>query len=322
MKALVSHFKESPQWAEFTEPKAESDEVIVNVSAVALTNLVKSQSNGTHYSVKGDSVPFVPGDEGVGRMENGQRVFFFSKRKPFGSMAEKTVVKKDFLVPLPDDLDDVSAASISNPAMSSWAALTRRTLIKPGETVLINGATGVSGQMAIRIAKHLGAGRVFVNGRKASNPDRLTALGADEVLLLDDDFNKSIAAVINEVSIVLDYLWGESAESIITAVGNTHSERPIRYVQIGTIAGTTINMPAFPLRASGLIMMGTGLGSITNLELLQVIKEALHVAKKNRLNCRCNTNSHESRRNNLDSAQKRSCCIYFITTYASQRRTL
>ena len=280
MKALVSHFKESPQWTDFTDPKAESDEVIVHVSAVALTNLVKSQSNGTHYSVKGDSLPFVPGDEGVGRIDNGQRVFFFSKRKPFGSMAERTVVKRGFFVPLPDDLDDISAASISNPAMSSWAALTRRTQIKSGETVLINGATGVSGQMAIRIAKHLGAGRVIVTGRKESNLDRLISLGADEVLVLGDDFNQHVAAVINDVSIVLDYLWGESAESIISAVGNTHSERPVRYIQIGTIAGTSINMPAFPLRASGLVMMGTGLGSVTNLELLQVIKEALYAAKK------------------------------------------
>ncbi|CEG56310.1 quinone oxidoreductase family protein [Legionella fallonii] len=280
MKALVSHFKESPQWTDFTDPKTESDEVIVNVSAVALTNLVKGQSNGTHYSVKGDSIPFVPGDEGTGRMENGQRVFFFSKRKPFGSLAEKTVVKREFLIPLPDDLDDVSAASISNPAMSSWAALTRRALLKPGETVLINGATGISGQMAIRIAKHLGARRVIVTGRKESNPDKLISLGADEVITLGDGFNERITAVIEEISIVLDYLWGSSAESIINTVGNTHSDRPVRYVQIGTIAGTTINMPAFPLRASGLVMMGTGLGSVSNLELLKVISEAFQVAKK------------------------------------------
>jgi NADPH:quinone reductase-like Zn-dependent oxidoreductase len=280
VKALVSYFKESPEWTDFTDPKAESDEIIVNVSAVALTNLVKSQSDGTHYSVKGDSVPFVPGTEGVGRTEEGQRVFFFSKRKPFGAMGEKTVVKKEFLISVPDDLDDVLAASISNPAMSSWAALTMRAFIKPGETVLINGATGVAGQMAIRIAKHLGAGQVIVTGRSEDDLNNLISLGADEALTLGEDFNRHITAAAKKISIVLDYLWGPSAESIISAIGETHSDRVIRYVQIGSIAGSTINMPAFPLRSSGLVMTGTGLGSLADIDLLKAIGEALQVAKK------------------------------------------
>jgi NADPH:quinone reductase-like Zn-dependent oxidoreductase len=280
MKALISHFEKSPQWGDFAEPLPNSDERLVHVSAVALTNLVKGQSNGTHYSVQGDAFPFVPGGEGVGKLENGQRIFFFANRKPFGAMAEKTVIASDFYISLPDDLDDVSAAAIANPAMSSWAALTRRARIENGETVLINGATGVAGKMAIRIARHLGAGRIIATGRKEDSPENLLGYGADEILVLEDEFDKRVNSLMSEVSIVLDYLWGSSAQTIMAAAGNTHSEKTIRYVQIGAIAGNTVQMAASPFRSAGLILMGSGLGSVTDKDLLTCIGGALGVAKK------------------------------------------
>ena len=88
-------------------------------------------------------------------------------------------------MPVPDDVDDVTAAAIGNPGMSSWAALTERAHFQRGENVLINGATGVSGRLAIQIARHLGANKVIVTGRNATSIEGLAALGADVLIPLD-----------------------------------------------------------------------------------------------------------------------------------------
>ena len=84
-------------------------------------NLMKGRASGTHYSSSGH-VPFVVGVDGVGRLDDGRRVYFVLPRAPFGSMSEKTAVRTSQCVFLPDDLDDITAAAIANPAMSSWAA--------------------------------------------------------------------------------------------------------------------------------------------------------------------------------------------------------
>ena len=96
-----------------------------------------------------------------------RRVYFVLPRAPYGSMAEQAVVPSAHCVPLPDELDDVTAAAIANPGMSSWAAYTERARLKAGETVLVNGATGTAGRLAVQIAKYLGARKVIATGRNA-----------------------------------------------------------------------------------------------------------------------------------------------------------
>jgi NADPH:quinone reductase-like Zn-dependent oxidoreductase len=155
MKAIVvNDFKQTPRWDNFNEPTPQENEVLIKVKAAALSNLVKARADGTHYSSIA-KFPFIPGVDGVGQLEDGSRVYFSFPRHPFGSMAEYSVANKATCIPLPDELDDVIAASIANPAMSSWGALVYRAQIMPGEIVLINGASGVSGSLAINIAKLL-----------------------------------------------------------------------------------------------------------------------------------------------------------------------
>jgi NADPH:quinone reductase-like Zn-dependent oxidoreductase len=147
---------------------------------------VRARASGAHYSAS-HSFPFVAGVDGVGRLDDGGRVYFLMPRAPYGAMAEKTVVPSAQCLPVPDDLDDVTAAAIANPAMSSCAALTERAHLKAGEIVLVNGATGAAGQLAVRIAKHLGAAKVIATGR---NPEALRAaadLGADMTIPLVED---------------------------------------------------------------------------------------------------------------------------------------
>jgi NADPH:quinone reductase-like Zn-dependent oxidoreductase len=96
--------------------------------------------------------------DGVGRLESGERVFFGGCRAPYGAMAQRTVVPKAFVFPIPDSLSDEVAAALPNPGVSAWLTLTFRARLRRGENVLILGATGVTGQLAVTIAKLLGAG--------------------------------------------------------------------------------------------------------------------------------------------------------------------
>ena len=154
----------APIYADFDRPQPQGKEQRLRVSASALSHLTRGRASGRHYSAD-NRFPFVPGVDGVGRRDDGSRVYFAMPRAPFGAMAEETVVDATHCVPVPDDLDDVTAAALANPGMSSWAALRHRARLNPGETVLINGATGVSGKLAIGIARHLGAGRIIATGR-------------------------------------------------------------------------------------------------------------------------------------------------------------
>src|SRR5271168_389430 len=182
--AMVVEAGQTPIYGDFKEPIPADGEVRVTVSAAALSNVVKSRASGTHYSSSGE-LPFVVGIDGVGRLDDGRRVYFALPRAPFGSMAEKAVIRPSQCVSLPDDLDDVTAAAIANPGMSAWAAFRERARLAPGENVLINGATGTAGRLAVQIAKHMGARKVVATGRNAEALKALSELGADVTIPLD-----------------------------------------------------------------------------------------------------------------------------------------
>jgi NADPH:quinone reductase-like Zn-dependent oxidoreductase len=279
MKAAVVHdFNAPPRYDDFPSPQAEAGETLVQVRAAALSQLVKAQASGRHYS-SGKTLPLVPGVDGVGLLPDGRRVYFAFPRKLYGSMAETSAVQLDYCVDIPDDVDDVTAAAIGNPGMSSWAALLDRARFVPGENVLINGATGASGRLAIQIAKHLGAAKVIVTGRNAQSIRGLDALGADILIPLDasaDELTQTFRDVLrtHKVNVVLDYLWGPSAVCLLQAAaghGNALGEPRIRYVQIGSLTGNDITLPGSLLRSCGLELMGSGLGSVSNAGLVQAV---------------------------------------------------
>jgi NADPH:quinone reductase-like Zn-dependent oxidoreductase len=139
--AIVWQPNQPPIYGDFETPTAAPGEITVSVTAAALSHLVKSRASATHYSSSG-KFPFVAGIDGVGRLDDGRRVYFALPDPPYGSMAEKVVIKASQCIPLPDDLDDLTAAAIVNPGISSWAALKERARLVPKETVLVNGATG------------------------------------------------------------------------------------------------------------------------------------------------------------------------------------
>jgi NADPH:quinone reductase-like Zn-dependent oxidoreductase len=284
--AIVIELGKPPVYADFKEPDLADGEVLIDVSAAPLSHVTRYRASGTHYSSAG-SLPFVVGLDGVGR-HNGKRVYFILPRAPFGSMAERTVVQASHLVPVPDDVDDATAAAIAIPAMSSWAALTVRSQITRGQTVLVNGATGISGRLGVQIAKLLGAGKVIATGRDAAMLQKLTALGADATVSLLQDEAALDAAFTQHftdgVDIVLDYLWGASAERLLAvAAKTTKNAKPVRFIQIGSSGGATISLPATTIRSSGLELIGCGMGSLTLDEILASIAAVFKAAGAHRL---------------------------------------
>ena len=277
--AVVLGAGQSPLYGDMSEPLPSAGESRVSVTAAAISHVVKSRASGTHYS-SSQQFPFVVGIDGVGRLDDGRRVYFVLPRAPYGSMAERTVVRSTQCVPLPDDLDDFTAAAIANPGMSSWAAYRERARLKPGETVLVNGASGTSGRLAVQIARHLGAKKVIATARNADALESIAALGADVTIPLVEDVG-ALEVTLKEqfaagVDVVIDYLWGPSAEQILIAAAKAGRDAvPIRFVQIGSTSSQDITLPSAVLRSSAIELMGSGIGSIPLDRIVSAISELL-----------------------------------------------
>jgi len=228
---------------------------------------VKSLASGTHYAACGQ-LPMVPGVDGVGiRDDDGSRVLFGVARRPFGTMSERSVAPVKWCMPFPEGLDDAVAAAIPNPGMSAWLSLKERAGLAPGETVLISGATGVAGRLAVQVARYLGAKKFIGAGR---NVDLLHAAAVDAVIRLnepEDEIRTALAREIEQgVDVVLDYLWGRPAELIIEALAKgfrPDGARSIRMVEVGDTAGKTITLPGATLRSIDLRLLGSGFGSVS-----------------------------------------------------------
>jgi NADPH:quinone reductase-like Zn-dependent oxidoreductase len=183
--AVVTSFDEPPHYQRADVPTPGPDhQVLVDVLAVGLHPRVRTDAAGRHYTSTGE-LPMIPGVDGVGRTADGRRVF--SGDELPGSMAEKAVIDVRRTIPLPDDADVEKIAAAMNPAMSSWVALRRRVPIEAGQSVLVLGATGNAGSMAVQVAKRLGAGRVIGAGRDGDRLHALTGIGADDIVQLTED---------------------------------------------------------------------------------------------------------------------------------------
>jgi len=277
--AIVQTTGQTPTYGDFAEPTPFEGEKRITVTASAISQVAKSRASGAHYS-SSKHFPFVVGIDGVGRLDDGTRVYFALPKDPYGSMAEISLAPSSHCVSLPDDLDDITAAAIANPGMSSWAAIKERAKFKSGETVLINGATSTAGQLAIQIAKFLGAKKVIATGRNTDTLQALKALGADVIIPLTEDtialensFKKQFS---QGVDVVIDYLWGKSTETLlIAAAKNAAGSMPIRFIQVGSLSGDQIQLHSAVLRSSAIQMMGCGIGSLPLEIFMKAIQELL-----------------------------------------------
>jgi NADPH:quinone reductase-like Zn-dependent oxidoreductase len=271
--AVVRSFDLPPHYETFQTPEPEGEhEIAVDVLAAGLHPRVRSGAAGSHYTST-DVLPLIPGIDGVGRCADGQLLYFVAFDSAFGTMAERTIIDRRRAAPLSENANVAAIAAGMNPGMSSWVALRRRIPFSPGQRVLVLGATGNAGQMAVQIAKFLGASHVTAAGRDAERLGRLSSLGADETISLageQDEVAQALEAAGSDVDVVIDYLWGTVTERAIPAIvkGRAERSRPLWWIEIGSMAGVTITLPSAALRAANLQLLGSGQGSVTTAEIV------------------------------------------------------
>lgn len=281
--AIVKAPKSSPVYGDFAEPIARDGFIVVLVKASALSQFTKSRASGSHYSSDG-ALPAIAGTEGVGLTQDGKRVYFGLPVAPFGALAELSLVSMQHCIPVPDDLDDVTAAAIANPGMSAWTALAERAHLQPGETVLVNGATGTAGRIAVQLAKFLSAKKVIATGRNEAELEQVKSLGADLVVpfavgaihpLGAKRYEEALIQEFREgIDVVIDYLWGQTARAIIAAIAKgVEDTSPVRFVHVGGASGEeSIDLPGAGLRSSPIVLMGSGAKSVPLPTLLNAVR--------------------------------------------------
>jgi NADPH2:quinone reductase len=263
---------------------------LLDVIAAGLHPVVKALASGSHYRSTA-ALPFIPGVDGVARQQDGTRVYFGMSRAPFGTFCERTVTARSMGIEVPKDLDSATVAAIANPGMSSWAALTKRAGFMTGENLLVLGATGVAGQLAIQIAKRLGARRVVAAGRNRKALERIAELGADATVPLDQERESLVSSIHSGwtnagIDVVLDYVWGLPAEATLQAIAKSRPQQSVsrvRFVQVGDTGGKTIQLPAAILRSSAIELLGSGFGSASINELFKAVADFFQFAEKSQL---------------------------------------
>ena len=292
MHAAVLHtIGTVPRYEEFPEPVLGDKDgyAIVDVHAASLKPVDKQLASGSHYASPSE-FPCVCGSDGVGHLDDGQRVFFGGPRPPHGAMAERTVVPRAFTFPVPENVSDETAAALPNPGVSAWLSLAHRAQLAQGENVLILGATGVTGKLAVQIAKLLGAARVVATGRNQQALNTLHELGADATISLGLPATELSDRFLREAGksgfqVVLDYLWGPPAEAFLSAITRREFaviESETRFVQVGESAAPTITLPAAVLRSTAIKIMGTA-GIPSRDVLVDAFEQVMAYAAKGKL---------------------------------------
>lgn len=269
-----------PVYEDFPEPVSQNDdEVLVSVKAVAFKHFDKGRAAGSHYS--GDAPKArgqVIGSDGVCLLDDGTRVYGMGIS---GMLAQKATIHKRRMVIVPNGLDDAIAAALPNAVIGAAMGLKFKAGIKPGSVVLINGATGFTGRVAVQIAKYYGAAKIIVTGRNQNSLDELIPLGADEIISVmqdDESFKARLTAIssITPIDVIIDYLWGHTAEMILACLkGNGGFTNPVKYVSVGSMGGDLIQLSAANLRSVDLQLTGSGLGAWSTDEVGKLFSEIL-----------------------------------------------
>ena len=220
----------------------------------------------------------------MGRLEDGTRVYFGASKAPFGSFAERCVTARFMCWPIAEALDDATVAAMMNPGVSSWAALTARAQFVAEESVLILGATGIAGKLAVQIAKRLGARRVVAAGRNAAELDKLQGLGADAIISLNLEKDALVSAfrdelATNKIDVVLDYVWGAPVRSFLEAVSGK-SSRGVAAFALCKSDPSRVRRSRGPavLRSSAIELLGSGLGSASMDKIFRALSDFLAAA--------------------------------------------
>jgi NADPH2:quinone reductase len=230
-----------PEFADFKEPEAAEGREVLEVLLAGLNPVDLYIAAGQYGPV---TLPRVVGLEGVARLGDGRRVYFNRVPEPFGSMAQYAPVDTGSAFSVPDGLDPGLAVSLGIAGLAAWLPLEWRAHLQPGETVLVLGASGVVGQLAVQAAKILGAGRVIAAARHRPGLERLRERGADAIVVLGegDDAQALKEAAGDGYDVVLDTIYGPPLEAALAATA-----QGARIITVGVAAGHTVMIPVSSL---------------------------------------------------------------------------
>jgi NADPH2:quinone reductase len=250
--AVLTQADAPPALGTFEEPVAGDGQLVIEVAVAGLNPADLATAAGAFGTPP--ALPRVPGLEGAGHVD-GRPVYFGGAVPPFGSMAQRALALPDEVFERPEELDEGVAVALGVAGLAAWLPLTERAGLQPGETVLVLGATGVLGTIAVQAAKILGAGRVIAAGRDAEGLERASRRGADAVvdLSLTGDPTEAYleASGGGGVDVTIDTVWGEPALAALKAIA-----RFGRHVQIGNSASAEMTLPSRAFRAKTGTIMG------------------------------------------------------------------
>ncbi len=256
--AVISELGATPTVQEWPEPAADAGQTVVETGAAALNPVDLAIAGGVFFEGV-PSVPYVPGREGIGRVVSspvfaaGTRVY--TLKTVTGSLAERFVVDPDETWELPPGDDDATAAALGIAGLAGWLAVEERAHLQAGERVLVLGATGTVGSVAVQAAKLLGASRVVAAGRDSRRLARSRELGADETVDLSEaaDMEQAFRDAFPEggPDVIIDPLWGPPALAAMAAAPPN-----ARVVNLGQSAGAEISLPSAVVRGKRLHLIG------------------------------------------------------------------
>ncbi|GIG83950.1 quinone oxidoreductase family protein [Planotetraspora kaengkrachanensis] len=267
MRAAIVHAcGEAPRRGERDRPERREGRTVVSVLAAPITPLdLLCASGSSYFGVP--ALPYVPGVQGVGHLTEdtgwgpaGTRVWFPTSagmRPGDGSLAQYCSVPEDDLVPLPDGVGETQAAALGLSAVAAWMALTWRAAVRPGEQVLVLGAGGVVGQVAVQAARLLGARRVVAACRSDAAREAARAAGADAVVPIEagDDAatlaGRMAAVCDGGVDVVIDPLFGVPAEAAVRVLAQGG-----RLVNLGGSAADSATLDSSTLRSRSAAVLG------------------------------------------------------------------
>ncbi|HEY7380118.1 MAG TPA: zinc-binding alcohol dehydrogenase family protein [Gaiella sp.] len=252
--AVIRELGAPPEVAEVDEPQ---DDDVVEVLAAPLNPIDVSVANGRFFGGH-PPLPYVAGCEAVGRTPDGRLVWLFSGGLGVardGAMAQRVSLGAATAIDVPDDADPALAGALGIAGLAGWLPLAWRAPLEGGETVLVLGATGTVGIVAVQAAKLLGAARVVAAGRSAAGLERASELGADATVRLDEA--DDLAAAFREAcggngpTYVFDPLWGEPAAAAVVAAAPG-----ARIVNLGQSAGPNATLASGAVRGKQLSLYG------------------------------------------------------------------
>lgn len=273
--AILTGPDRAPEYGDFAEPVVGADRQLVDLVATGIHPVVRSIATGRHYGSTG-AWPLIPGVDAVARAGDGTLIYTGYVEPPYGTLAERMAVPGGLGIPLPEGADPVAVAGGLNPGLSSWMPLiTRRNETGALGVVVIVGATGMAGLLAVQNARALGAERVIGLGRNPDGLEKVAAAGGVPVALSGDRANDAaaISSALDGASpgLVLDFTWGAPAEAMFAALerrGLDEDSADIAYIEIGSTAGAEASVPAALLRSRRLRISGSGAGSASIAEIV------------------------------------------------------